>query len=182
MSIGKSDQKETSIRFCGAGGMGVILASIILGRAAIDDGKNSIQTQSYGAEQRGTKVKSDILISEYEEPTFPLFQKVDILISFSQDAFSHFYSSARDNGIILVNEDLIEFNGNHKNLFKIPATSMAEDLNNSKIMNIIMLGSLIKITNIVSKDSLLKAIENSVPKKYKKVNIEGFQKGYNINF
>jgi len=182
MSFGKNDQKEISIRFSGAGGMGVILASIILGRAAIDDGKNSIQTQSYGAEQRGTKVKSDILISEYNEPNFPLFDTVDILMAFSQDAFNHFYPKTRKNTIILINTDLVEFKQENNNLFRIPASSIAEELNNPKIMNIIMLGSLLKITNIVSKESLIKAIKTSVPKKYENVNIEGFNKGYNIEF
>ncbi|MFO7797500.1 MAG: 2-oxoacid:acceptor oxidoreductase family protein [Promethearchaeia archaeon] len=182
MSIGKSDQKEISIRFCGSGGMGVILASIILGRAAIADGKNSIQTQTYGAEQRGTKVKSDILISEYNEPSFPLFDTVDILVAFSRDAFNYFYPKTRKNTFIIINTDLVELNQENENLFKIPASSMAEELNNPKIMNIIMLGSLIKITKIVSKESLIKAIKTSVPKKYENINIEGFNKGYNIQF
>lgn len=182
MNFGKNDQKEVSIRFCGAGGMGIILASIILGRAAINDGKNSIQTQSYGAEQRGTKVKSDILISKYDEPTFPLFNSVDILVAFSQDAFNHFHPSTRKNSIILINKDLVNYNEDNKNIYKVPASSLADELNNPKIMNIIMLGSLQKITNIVTKESLLKAIELSVPKKYIDVNIEGFQKGYNLNF
>jgi 2-oxoglutarate ferredoxin oxidoreductase subunit gamma len=180
MNFGKEEKKEISIRFCGAGGMGVILASIVLGQAAIDDGKNAIQTQSYGAEQRGTKVKSDILISELEEPTFPLFNKVDVLIAFSQDAFDHFHPSVWEKSIILINKDLIEFNdGAQQDVYKIPASSLADELNNPKIMNIIMLGSLLKITDIVSKDSLIDAIGNSVPKRYKQVNIEGFEKGFN---
>ncbi|MBD3213117.1 MAG: 2-oxoacid:ferredoxin oxidoreductase subunit gamma [Candidatus Lokiarchaeota archaeon] len=177
-----NDQKEISLRFCGAGGMGVILASIILGRAAINEGKNAIQTQSYGAEQRGTKVKSDILISECEEPTFPLFDEVDILVAFSQDAFNHFYPSAKKESIILINEDLVETNVNEKKIYRITANTLAEELNNSKVINIIILGSLLKITNIVSKKSLTKAIETSVPQNYKKVNIDGFEKGYNIDF
>lgn len=179
MNFGKEEKKEISIRFCGAGGMGVILASIVLGQAAIEDGKNAIQTQSYGAEQRGTKVRSDILISELEEATFPLFNKVDILIAFSQDAFDHFLPSVWEKSIILINKDLIEIDDAKQDIYKIPASSLAEELNNPKIMNIIMLGSLLKITDIVSKDSLIDAIGNSVPKKYKQVNIEGFEKGFN---
>ncbi len=180
MSSGKSKQNETSVRFCGAGGMGVILASIILGRAAIADGKNAIQTQSYGAEQRGTKVKSDILISEFKEPTFPLFDKVDILIAFSQDAFDHFLSNIWEKSSIIINKDLIDFEEERQNLYKIPAGSIAEELGNSKVMNTIMLGSLLKNTQIVSHESLLNAIGTSVPQKYKEINIKGFKKGYNF--
>ena len=64
MISGKEKIRETSIRFCGLGGMGVIITSIILGKSAIYDNKNAIQTQSYGPEQRGSKVKSDIIISD----------------------------------------------------------------------------------------------------------------------
>jgi 2-oxoglutarate ferredoxin oxidoreductase subunit gamma len=180
MNIGKNDQREISFRFCGSGGMGVILASIILGRAAINDGKTAIQIQSYGAEQRGTKVRSDILISEYEEPIFPLFDKVDILVAFSQDAFNYYLPDTWEDSIIVINKDLIEFEEDRKNLYKIPASSLAEDLEDLRVINIIILGSLVKIINLISKDSVLKAIRSSVPKKYMKVNIEGFQQGYNI--
>ena len=42
------------IRICGFGGQGIILAGIILAKAAsIFDNKESIQTQSYGPEARG---------------------------------------------------------------------------------------------------------------------------------
>lgn len=179
MIIGKIDQKEISIRFCGSGGMGVILASIILGRAAINEGKNAIQTQSYGAEQRGTKVKSDILISDYVEPTFPLFNRVDILVAFSQDAFSHYIANVWEHSIVLINKDLIKFEEQRELLYKIPASSIADELNNSKIVNIIMLGSLIKISNIISKQSVENSIMHSVPKKYIQVNLKGFHEGYN---
>jgi 2-oxoglutarate ferredoxin oxidoreductase subunit gamma len=178
MNFGNSEKKEISIRFCGAGGMGVILSSIVLGRAALNDEKNAIQTQSYGAEQRGTKVRSDILISEFEDPTFPLFNKVDVLIAFSEDAFDHFLSSTGDKSLIILNKDLIEFNEEREYLYKIPASSMAKELNNPKVMNIIMLGSFLKIANIVSKESLITAIGNSVPKRYREVNIEAFEMGY----
>jgi 2-oxoglutarate ferredoxin oxidoreductase subunit gamma len=180
MNSGKIEKNETSIRFCGAGGMGVILATILLGRAAIYDGKNAIQTQSYGAEQRGTKVRSDILISDEDQPTFPLFNKVDILIAFSQDAFDHFLPCTWEKSIIFINKDLVEFDEVRKKVYKIAANSIAEDLKNQKVMNVIMLGGLLKVTDLVSEDALLKAIETAVPKKYKNVNIEAFKKGYKV--
>ena len=45
---------RTEIRICGFGGQGVILAGIILGKSAcLFDGKEAVQTQSYGPEARG---------------------------------------------------------------------------------------------------------------------------------
>ena len=45
---------RTEIRICGFGGQGIILAGIILGKSAsLFDGKEAVQTQSYGPEARG---------------------------------------------------------------------------------------------------------------------------------
>ena len=45
---------KTEVRIAGSGGQGVVLAAQILGKAAVLDGKNAVQTQAYGAEARGS--------------------------------------------------------------------------------------------------------------------------------
>ena len=178
MSFGKKKKKETKIRFCGLGGMGVILTSIILGKAAIYDNKNAIQTQSYGPEQRGSKVKSDVIISEDELISYPTDGKVDILVGFSQDAFNYYSDKVKENGLILINVDLIKIKTDSDKIYKIPASSIAKELNNEKILNMIMLGSLCKLTNLVSKESIHKSITDSVHSPFIKVNIRAFNKGF----
>ena len=64
------------IRFAGSGGQGVILAAVVVGEAAaIFEGLNSVQTQSYGPEARGGKSKSEVVISrgsiDYPKATTP---------------------------------------------------------------------------------------------------------------
>jgi len=53
---------RVEIRISGLGGQGVVLAGYILGKAAVYDGKNVVQTQSYGAEARGSAAKSEQLL------------------------------------------------------------------------------------------------------------------------
>ena len=48
------------VRFSGFGGQGVVLCGFIFGKAAMLDGKNSMQTQSYGSASRGGLTKSDV--------------------------------------------------------------------------------------------------------------------------
>ncbi len=57
-------QKRTEIRITGLGGQGVVLAGKILGRAAVYDEKHVVQTQSYGAEARGSAAKSEVIIAD----------------------------------------------------------------------------------------------------------------------
>ncbi|MCJ7469430.1 2-oxoacid:acceptor oxidoreductase family protein, partial [Candidatus Bathyarchaeota archaeon] len=55
---------KIEIRISGLGGQGIVLAGQILGKAAAYDGKNVVQTQSYGSEARGSAAKSEIVISD----------------------------------------------------------------------------------------------------------------------
>jgi len=45
---------RNEIRIAGTGGMGVVLAGVIVGNAAVIAGLNAVQSQSYGSEARGT--------------------------------------------------------------------------------------------------------------------------------
>ncbi len=179
MNFGKDIEKnDCEIRFCGIGGMGVILVSIILGKAAIYDKKNAIQTQSYGAEQRGSKVKSDVIISNKEMINYPIIDNPDILIAFSQDAFDKYFPKTKKDGIILINSDLVHINENINNLYKIPANTIAKEMKNERIVNLIMLGALIKKIGIISKESIIKSIYDTVSESYIDLNLKAFQKGY----
>ncbi|MHA1725308.1 MAG: 2-oxoacid:acceptor oxidoreductase family protein [Promethearchaeota archaeon] len=178
MNFGKKENSEFHIRFCGTGGMGVILASIILGTAAILENKNAIQTQSYGAEQRGTRVKSDVIISNRDKINYPVINEVDFLIAFSEDAFNYFYSSTTRESKILINSNLIHFSENKGNIYKIPANDLASELKFMKGINFIMLGGLIKISNLVSNEFIYQAIKQNIPVKFWELNFKAYQKGY----
>ncbi len=54
------------LRFSGAGGQGMILLGVIYGEAAILDGLNAVQTQSYGPEARGGASQVEGVISRGE--------------------------------------------------------------------------------------------------------------------
>lgn len=178
MSFGNNERDEIHVRFCGIGGMGVILTSIILGKAAIYDNKNALQTQSYGAEQRGTKVRSDVIVSKLELIRYPTIEKPDILVAFSQEAFDFYFPKTKKDGIILINSDLVQSNETINNLREVPAYELIKELNDKKVINMILLGSLVRITDIVSKNSIIKSIYDTVSEKYKVLNIKAFQKGY----
>jgi 2-oxoglutarate ferredoxin oxidoreductase subunit gamma len=124
---------EIKIRFVGSGGMGVILVGIILGKAAIYENKYATQTQSYGAQQRGGKVFSDIIISN-EPILYPVIDKADILVAFSQETFDAYSSETKADGLILINSDLIKNKNGSKNIIKIPASTLARDLGNEKVL------------------------------------------------
>lgn len=169
-----------NIRISGFGGQGVILSGVILGWAAILDGKNSIQTQSYGSSARGGACKCDVIIQDdyiYElEPS-----KLDLLVSFSQPAFDKFKAGLKPDGILFVDNDLVQNSEHEAETFGVPATDIAFKEINHKIMaNIVMLGYMNAKTGLLSQESMEASIKKYAPAKYYEENIKAFRRGMTL--
>jgi 2-oxoglutarate ferredoxin oxidoreductase subunit gamma len=171
--------RGTEVRISGLGGQGVVLAGVILGRAVVRDGKYAIQTQSYGAEARGSAAKSEVIIAD-EQISFPKVRRCDILIAMSQSALDTHLKDLKENGILLVDGDMVKkLPKVQATVFRIPATKAAEaELKSRMYANVIMLGALTRATQIVSKEAIEEAISESVPAKTKEKNLKGFKIGY----
>jgi len=170
--------KKIEVRISGLGGQGVVLAGQILGRAAVYDGKNAVQTQSYGAEARGSAAKSEVIISD-GKIGFPAVRKCDVLIAMNQGALDRYLKDLKEDGLLIVDTTYVKtFPKIKAETFQIPATEHAEKTFGDRIYtNMLMLGALTKITNIVSKKAIEKAIEDTVPKKVANINKQAHKEG-----
>jgi len=170
--------EKIEVRISGLGGQGVVLAGQILGRAAVYDGKNAVQTQTYGAEARGSAAKSEVIISDCKIG-FPTVRKCDILIAMNQQAVDRHLKDLKENGVLIVDSAYVQKIPETKaKIFKIPATESAEKTFGAKMYaNMIMLGALTKITKIVGEKAIEKAIEDTVPKKAVDTNKQAYKKG-----
>ena len=166
------------MRISGLGGQGVVLAGQILGRAAVYDGKNVVQTQSYGAEARGSAARSEVIISD-EKIGFPIVRKCDILVAMNQEAIDRCSEDVKENGVLIVDSTHVKKIPETKaKIFKISATEHAEKTFGDRIYaNMIMLGVLTKATNIVSDKAMKKAIQDAVAKNVANINKEAYNKG-----
>ena len=151
------------VRFCGFGGQGIVLAGYIAGNAAVSDGKNAIQNQSYGSESRGGHCKSDVIVEDGEIFELEL-NEIDVLVAMSQSAHDMYIDQLEPDGIVIVDSDLVEPLEGQRNLHAVPFTDIAYQAFNRKIMgNMVMLGYLVGATGIVSEKSMRKAIGSNVP-------------------
>jgi 2-oxoglutarate ferredoxin oxidoreductase subunit gamma len=164
----------------GFGGQGCILAGVVLGRAAAYDGKKVAQSRSYGAEARGGAAKSEVVIAD-EEIDYPMVINADYLIAMSQQAFERYITKVKPNGMVLIDENLVKPKENlpeNVRLVKVPASKISSRKYGKPIVaNMIMLGALTALTKIVSTDSLIKSIMDSVPKGTEEINIYALKKG-----
>ncbi len=179
---------RTEIRIGGFGGQGVILAGIILGKAAsIFDKNEAVQTQSYGPEARGGASKCEVVVSD-NEIDYPKVQSPDILVAMSNEALIKYIVDLKDEGTLIVDpgttdiEDVKDFIDQHNiKVFNAPATKTANDEIGLKIVaNIVMVGAITKITKIISPDAAIESIKDSVPKGTEDKNIKAFKAGYNL--
>jgi 2-oxoglutarate ferredoxin oxidoreductase subunit gamma len=168
------------IRFSGAGGQGLILAGIIMGEAAsIFDGKQAVQSQSYGPEARGGASKSEVIISD-EPIDFPKATAVDALLALTQEACDKYSRDLKEGGILLVDSDLVKKppKGNFT-LVRFPIINTAKnEVGRTIVANIVALGAMVALTGIVSREGAEKAVLSRVPEAFVELNRKAFQAGY----
>lgn len=164
---------DRQIRFSGFGGQGVILMGIVLARAASlydrpvgENGKvsrkNAIQTQSYGPSARGGHSKCDVKISD-QEMLYPFVESPDYLVIMSQQAFVKYMHERRPDTKVVIDPDMV-LERPKADLYLVPATKAAENMGTRIVANIVMLGALRQISEVVSYEALEKALLDAVPK------------------
>ena len=167
------------IRIAGTGGMGVVLAGVIMGHAAAVYGHmNVVQSQSYGSEARGTAAKSEVIISD-GEIHYPKVRQSDLFVMMSQKALEMYLSGAKKGSVLIVDPDLVntsEIESDYE-IVKVPAMKTADEMGLRLISNMIMLGALVKKAGVFGLDALEKAITDMVAENYLEANIKAIKAG-----
>lgn len=152
------------IRLSGSGGQGVITAAIIMAEAAVSEGKEAVQTQSYGPEARGGASKAEVIISN--NPIYhPKVTTPDLLLAMTQQAADKYIADLSADGVLVIDEDLVPnppaFGGK---IVRVPITRMAvEEIGKDLFANIIALGVMSKLSGLVSDDAVREAVSHRVP-------------------
>ncbi|MBP1715647.1 MAG: 2-oxoglutarate ferredoxin oxidoreductase, gamma subunit [Deltaproteobacteria bacterium] len=172
------------IRLSGTGGQGLVLAGIILAEAAgIYEGKNVVQTVSYGPAARGGTSRADVVISD-REIDFPKAMGIDLLLAMSQMACDESAGEVKPTGILVVDAQLVT-QVTYPRVVKIPFTRIARDkCGREQMANIVALGALGKIipsmpagAGTLSLESLEAAVMKRIPRGTEKLNQTAFAEG-----
>lgn len=166
------------IRFAGFGGQGIILCGLAFGKAAMLDGKRSIQTQSYGSSSRGGLTRSDVCIQEAEIHDL-LYDELDVLVTLSQQAYDFYARDLLPEGSLFYETDLVRLaDGEAREARGIPATDIAFKGFGRKIMaNMVMMGLVNARVGAVSHASLVRTVRESVPRGTEDTNVAALEEG-----
>lgn len=171
----------TEVRLSGSGGQGLLLCGIVLAEAAIQDGLNAVQTQSYGPEARGGASKSEVIISD-ASIFYPKVRKPDVFLALTQEAYDKYAGNMKKSGIIIVDETVNADKTPCGEKYSVPILRTAKDvIGKAMVANIVALGTINAITGLVSEASLEKAVLNRVPPGTEELNRRALGEGRRIS-
>lgn len=159
----------TEIICSGFGGQGILIAGMILADAGMELGKNITWYPSYGSEMRGGTANCNVKISDDDIPS-PYCKSPDIVYTLNDASIDRFESIVKPGGILLVNSSLAKESREYRKditVVKVPATDIANELDNKRGANIVMLGALASFSDVFDADYLREAIDAFFRKKGK---------------
>ena len=172
----------TIITFAGFGGQGIIKTTVLLGAAAVKDGKYALQNQAYGPQSRGGISKGDVIISTeqvYElEP-----DETDVFIALSQQSFDKYKNTLKKGGLLIIDSDLVKMPEKIEGVTirKIPATGLAlKNFDNRILTGMLMLGYLSGTVNVVNQKCLIETIKENSSQEAFKTSMEAFNLGWKL--
>lgn len=160
---------KKEIRICGFGGQGIVLSGVILGEAAMRAGHEAVQTQSYGPEARGGAARSEVVIAS-EEIDYPRVLAPDVTVALSQPGYDRYIGGNGGNGgdepgqtngdaLVIVDRDLVEADG----VTSQPFTKAAEEVGHRIVTNIVVLGYICSLLEVIPDETLEQAVLANVP-------------------
>ena len=163
------------MRLSGSGGQGVITAAIIFAEAAVQESKEAVQSQSYGPEARGGASKSEVIVDE--SPIYhPHVKTPDLVLAMTQKAAEKYCGDLKEDGVLVLDEDLVPEPPKFPHVIKIPITRLAvEKVGKTLFANI---GALVRITETVKFETIKDSVAKRVPPHTVEQNMKALQVGW----
>lgn len=186
---------EFNILICGVGGQGTILASYVLGNAALKEGLKVRLGEIHGMAQRGGSVVSHVRMGDEVYGSVIPLEKADVIIAFEPLEALRNISSLKKGGKVILNtermnpisvslgeseypqiEEIISTLSEKGKVYSFNATEIAKKIGNQVTMNMVMIGALSFLEIPIKNETLLETI-NSVLGKKAELNIKAFEAG-----
>jgi len=182
-----------SVKFVGVGGQGTILATTLLSTALVNAGYDVKMSEIHGMSQRGGSVSSEIRYGDKVYSPVIMKGEADVLVSFEQMEAARNVHYLKKDGILLINNhkinSMVTLNGKveyPKNIaeelgkvvktYSIEATELAEELGNVRVLNVVMLGAVVKAMGLEDID-FKQIIRETVKPKFVDLNLKAFELG-----
>jgi len=169
--------------FAGFGGQGVLSMGLNLAQAAMVEGKNVTYLPSYGVEVRGGTAYCTVAVSD-EAIASPVASSPEFVVAMNQPSLVKFQNRIASGGLLFINSSLIEAEVPRGDIevVQVAASGIAEELGSAKSANMIMLGALIRKSNLVSISTLVEGLKDTFKTKKQliAINKRALMAGYDL--
>ncbi|MPM76846.1 Pyruvate synthase subunit PorC [bioreactor metagenome] len=150
----------------GFGGQGIMLMGQLMTYAGMIEEKNVSWIPSYGPEMRGGTAYCSVIVSG-EPIGAPMVSEPNVVVAMNLPSLDKFEPVMRSGGVLIINSSLIERDAKRADIkvCNIPANDIANELGNTKVTNMVVLGAIVAATSAVEIDSVLKAFAKMFAKK-----------------
>lgn len=155
------------IIIAGFGGQGVLTMGQILCYSGVIENKEVSWMPSYGPEMRGGTANCMVIISD-SAISSPILTKFDTVIALNQPSLDKFENSVKPGGLLIYESSTILNPPTRKDIEALPveAANEAAKLNNTRVMNMIILGAFLKKKPVLSLDTVIEGLKKVLPERY----------------
>ena len=170
-------KKRYEVILAGVGGQGLIVSAMLLGEGAIREGKNVVETQSYGIAARGGLSTAELII-DTEEIVFQQVQKPDVILALTENAMERFALFAEKGALVFFDTTCLA-DREGTNFWGFPFMKLASGLSRPGSANLIALGAMVARTGMIRMDSLIPVINETFPQSAT-ANVEALRLGESL--
>lgn len=151
----------------GFGGQGVLSMGMTLAYAGVIEKKEISWMPSYGPEMRGGTANCIVIVSD-KQISSPIVTTFDTVITLNQPSLDKFEKAVKPGGRLIYDSTNILTPPTRTDIEIVPlaASEEAVRMKNTKIMNMIVLGSFLEGTHVVGLDSIMQALKEVLPERY----------------
>ncbi len=170
--------------FAGFGGQGVMLMGQLVAYAGMYEGKNVTWYPAYGPEMRGGTANCSVVVSE-EMVGSPVISEPEVLVAMNRQSLEKFEGMVKSGGILFYNSSLIDSKPKRNDIkvVAIPANDIAIELGNARVANVVVVGAVLKATNVVKPDTVISVLQKTLSGKKKDllaINQAALEKGMSL--
>ncbi len=175
--------KTTKILIAGFGGQGILFSGKALAYTGLNAGLEVSWLPSYGPEMRGGTANCSVILSKTPIGS-PIVDKPDVLIAMNLPSLEKYENETEKGGYIIYDSSLIskEINAEGVSIVAIPATKLASDNALDGLANMIIMGKVIKETDVLTLEQVKESLTKMVPAKKQELlakNIKAIELGFN---
>ncbi len=172
---------KKEIFIAGFGGQGVMSIGKSLVKAGLEQDLEVSWVPAYGPEMRGGTANCSVILSS-EEIGSPLVYNPTELIAMNTPSLRRYETEVVENGAIFINSSVVDEDPKREDVkvYKVPCDTIAQELGNTKIANMVMLGAYAQATQAIKVETLKEMVRHMFTGKKAKLvdlNIRAIERG-----